>query len=97
MSKKKVKEERVDHAKGNDENAKHRDVPKYRQCPVCYGGRGGVGKRKWTSRINGATVKNCYVCDTCNFDWVVLIRTTKEVDYLDLDIDTNDDLELGTR
>jgi len=56
-----------------------RNVPKHQQCPLCFEGRGGVGKPGWWRRISGTRVKRQYICRECGFDWTADVRTTEEV------------------
>jgi hypothetical protein len=39
-------------------------VPKWRQCPLCFGNYGGVGKITCTRGM-----RRYYVCTTCGFHW----------------------------
>lgn len=75
-------------------------VPKHRQCPICYGGKGGKGVEKWWRRVSGTMVKRCYKCDQCGFDWTVDVRTHTEVlkiEYQEIEVQHHDDLDLETR
>lgn len=73
-----------------------RNVPKHRQCPACYGGRGGVGKERWHTR-KGAVMRVCFQCIVCGFDWIANLKTVSqpvsvewteaEVEHLDVNID----------
>lgn len=54
-------------------------APQHKQCPWCYGGRGGVGIERWHTRINGTLMRYCYDCDTCGRDWTVNVREVKTV------------------
>lgn len=69
----------------------------YERCPICYGGRGGVGVERWHRRINGTLMRKCYVCDTCGHDWTAMVRTVTvgvQVEYNDVSIEHRDvDLE----
>ncbi len=74
-------------------------VPKYKQCPSCYGGRGGIGVERWHRRINGVLLKKCYQCDTCGFDWTATVRTVTEtvnVQYHDVQVE-HGDVDMETR
>lgn len=46
-----------------------RDVPIFRQCPVCYGGKGGVGNVYCTQ---GQT--RYYKCDRCAHTWTAVVK-----------------------
>ena len=73
-------------------------VPKHRQCPRCYAGQGGVGKRRWWKRKSANVVHTCYECNVCGHDWTAMIRTVTsleriewnevEVQHTDLDLET---------
>lgn len=76
-----------------------RVVPKHRQCPCCYQGRGGVGRPGWWRRVSGTLVRRQYVCDKCGFDWTADVRTTTEtvnIQYQEIDV-KHDDTDLETR
>lgn len=51
-------------------------IPKHKQCPSCFSGFGGVGKRKWWRRVSGVLTRMCYSCDQCGYNWAVDVRTT---------------------
>lgn len=65
-------------------------VPKHRQCPACYGGRGGVGKRKWQTKINSVLARICYACNICGFQWSVktkTVRTPIELEWDEVEVE----------
>lgn len=59
------------------------NVPKHRQCPSCYEGKGGVGQRGWWRRINGALVKRQYKCNKCDMDWTIEERTHSVIEKIE--------------
>jgi hypothetical protein len=79
-------------------NPAPRVVPKHRQCPQCYGGRGGVGVERWHSR-KGAIMRTCYQCDTCGFDWIANIKTVSQalsIEWQEVEIE-HGEIHLDTR
>jgi len=56
-------------------NGAKRVVKKAQQCPACYNGYGGIGKRRWQTQVNGPLVRRSYSCDRCSATWTVEVRT----------------------
>ena len=56
------------------EPVKKKAVPKYRRCPICFAGYGGVGQLKWTRGVSSTLTKRCYTCDQCAFQWTIEVR-----------------------
>jgi len=50
-----------------------RAVEPHRQCPLCYGGLGGVGQANGTYEKASTLTKRYYKCDRCAHTWVVSI------------------------
>lgn len=48
-----------------------RAVPKYRQCPLCYCGRGGVGQSNGLYKKASTHHIRYYRCDKCPHTWAV--------------------------
>lgn len=77
-----------------------RAVPNYRKCPLCHGGKGGVGDRKWQQGKGGTLIKRCYQCNQCGHQWTVFVRTVRTIEaieYLEVQVETFDGPDLETR
>jgi hypothetical protein len=100
MAKKNQRTDRVpDVAPEPTAEVKKQSVPKYRQCPCCYSGLGGVGRPGWWRRINGSLVKRQYICDKCGLDWTVEERThsvIESIEYKQVDVQ-HGRVDIGTR
>ena len=71
---------------------KTRAIPKYRCCPICFEGRGGIGNA-YSSKVRESG-KRYYRCDTCNFTWsikvVYSVHETIEVEHRNVTLETRD-------
>ena len=75
------------------------NIPSHRQCPCCFGGRGGVGKEKWWRRVSGTLVRRCYACDQCGFQWTADVRThsvVEKIEFQQIHVE-HSDVDLETR
>ena len=75
-------------------------VPKHRQCPSCFGGKGGVGLEKWWKRVSGTLVKRCYACNQCGYQWTATVRTISNVlkiESQEVQVEHNEIDDLETR
>lgn len=74
------------------ENPQDEKTPKHLQCPICFEGYGGKGKRRWQRRVSGRQVRRCYSCEECGHNWTVDV-TTRDVEMTmqtkDHEIDPN--------
>ncbi|HEV3022933.1 MAG TPA: hypothetical protein VGX76_10710 [Pirellulales bacterium] len=65
-------------------NDGRREVPKHRQCPLCFEGRGnGVGKA-----YNSQQGKTYYMCDNCGHTWVVRVkRVVSSIEHREVELE----------
>lgn len=60
-----------------------REIPWYRQCPICWGTSKGVGKQSGWKRINGSLVKTYYRCDKCPHEWSHEARESSTIETIE--------------
>ena len=55
-------------------------VPKHRQCPICFGGMGGVGHATGIYRKSSTYAKRYYACDKCGHSWSVELQPSQVIE-----------------
>lgn len=65
-------------------NDKPRDVPKHRQCPLCYTGLGGVGSQYSKHGNTGY-----YKCQCCGHTWTATVKVEAvKIEHKVVDMET---------
>lgn len=47
------------------------EIPRHRQCPLCHGRHGGVGKCDGTYKKASTFLRRYYKCNQCGHTWMV--------------------------